>query len=77
LASWTLQPIAELVAQEATEKLGAPVSLDVLQPLQAYDAGGRARAFSGVVQAMAQAREAGLSDEQIAAAARFAGTPES
>jgi phage portal protein BeeE len=76
LASWTLQPIAELVAQEATEKLGAPVSLDVLQPLQAYDAGGRARAFSGVVQAMAQAREAGLSDEAVAAAARFAGTPE-
>jgi phage portal protein BeeE len=76
LASWTLQPIAELVAQEATEKLGAPVSLNVLEPLQAYDSGGRARAFSGVVQAMAQAREAGLSDEAVAAAARFAGTPE-
>lgn len=77
LASWTLQPIAELVAQEATEKLGAPVSLNVLEPLQAYDSGGRARAFSGVIQAMAQAREAGLSDEAVAAAARFAGTPES
>jgi phage portal protein BeeE len=75
LASWTLQPIAELVAQEATEKLGAPVSLDVLQPLQAYDAGGRARAMKGAVDAMAAAKEAGLSDEAVAAAARFAGVP--
>jgi hypothetical protein len=76
LASWALQPIAAVIAREASEKLGAAVSLDTLAPLQAYDAGGRARAFAGVVQAMAQAREAGLSDEAVAAAARFAGTPE-
>ena len=75
LAQWTLQPIAALMAEEATDKLGAPVTLDVMEPLQSYDAGARARAFSGVVQAMAQAREAGLSDEAVAAAAKFAGTP--
>ena len=73
LASWTLQPIAALIAQEATEKLGAAVSVDALAPLQAYDAGGRARSFKGVVEAMGAARAAGLSDDQIAAAARFAG----
>jgi hypothetical protein len=76
LAAWTLQPVAALMASEATAKLGADVAIDTLTPLQAYDAGGRARAFSGVVEAMAQARESGLSDEAVAAAAKFAGTPE-
>mgnify|MGYP006430504255 CR=1 FL=1 len=73
LASWTLQPIAAVIAQEATEKLGSAVSVDALAPLQAYDAGGRARSFKGVIEAMGAARAAGLSDDQIAAAARFAG----
>jgi phage portal protein BeeE len=75
LASWTLQPVAAQLAAEASEKLDATVTLDTLTPLQAFDAGGRARAFSGVVEAMAQAREAGLSDEAVTAAAKFAGTP--
>lgn len=75
LATWTLAPIAELIAQEATAKLDGDVSLDVLTPLQAFDAGGRARAFKGVVEAMQAGSEAGLTAEQIAAAARFAGTP--
>ena len=75
LATWTLQPVAALFAAEATDKLGAAVTLDTLTPLQAYDAGGRARAMKGAVDAMAAAKEAGLSDEAVAAAARFAGVP--
>lgn len=68
LASWMLQPVAELVAEEAGRKLEAPVSLDVLQPLQAFDAGGRARAAAGIVNALAQAKEAGLDVPTVAKA---------
>ena len=46
LATWTLQPIAELVADEATAKLGMPVAIDVHRPLQSFDAGGSARAVA-------------------------------
>lgn len=60
LASWTLQPMAEAMAEEATDKLGSTVTLDTLRPLQAFDAGGRARAAAGVVQALAMAKEAGV-----------------
>ncbi|WP_371060103.1 hypothetical protein [Rhodosalinus sp. 5P4] len=63
LAQWTLQPIAALMAEEATAKLGQPVTMDLMQPLQAYDAGGRVRAAAGVVQALAQAKEAGVASE--------------
>lgn len=59
-AQWTLQPIAGLIGQEASEKLDVPVSLDVMRPLQAYDAGGRARSLSAIVQALTQAKEAGV-----------------
>ena len=38
LAQWQLQPIANCIGHEATEKLGQPVSLDVMQTLQAFDA---------------------------------------
>jgi hypothetical protein len=76
LAMWTLTPIARLIADEATAKLGGAVALDPMAPLQAYDAGGRARAFKGMVEALAAARDAGLTDDQIAAVARFAGTSE-
>lgn len=65
-----------MIAEEATEKLDATVTIDTLRPLQAYDAGGRARALSGVIQGLAQARESGLSDEQITAALTFAGVGE-
>ena len=75
LATWTLAPIAELVALEASEKLDASVTLDVATPLQAFDSGGRARAMKGAVDALAAAKEAGLSDEAVAAAAKFAGVP--
>jgi len=52
--------LAAALAQEATEKLGAPVTIDCMRPLQAFDAGGRARAAAGIVQALATAKEAGV-----------------
>lgn len=60
LAGWTLQPLAMILAEEATAKLGVAVEVDVMRPVQAYDAGGRARALSAVVGALVQAKEAGL-----------------
>ena len=60
LAQWALMPIAAMIGQEASEKLGQPVTLDVMRPLQAFDAGGRARALGAIVQTMALAKEAGV-----------------
>ena len=60
LAQWVLMPIAAGIAEEASEKLGTAVTLDVMRPLQAFDAGGRARAAAGIVQALATAKEAGV-----------------
>lgn len=60
LAQWQLQPIATLLAQEASLKLDAPVTIDVMRPLQAFDAGGRARAVSTVIKALSEAKEAGI-----------------
>ncbi len=60
LAQWVLQPIAAMIAEEATDKLGAAVKLDTLRPLQAFDAGGRARAITAIVGALAQAKDAGV-----------------
>jgi hypothetical protein len=34
LATWTLSPIAKLLAEECTEKLGGNVAIDVLRPLR-------------------------------------------
>jgi hypothetical protein len=55
-----LQPIAAGIAEECTAKLGSPVALDVMRPMQAYDAGGRARALSAIIQTLATAKEAGV-----------------
>ena len=60
LAQWCLQPIATLIGQEASEKLGGSVTLDVMGPTQAFDAGGSARAFATLVQGLAMAAEAGV-----------------
>ncbi len=60
LAQWTLQPVAALIGEEASAKLDAAVSLDVMRPLQAFDAGGRARAAAQVIDALAAAKEAGV-----------------
>ncbi|SNT37609.1 phage portal protein [Tropicimonas sediminicola] len=58
LAQWMLQPIAAAMADEISDKLGASVAIDVMRPLQAFDAGGRARALTSIVNALAQAKEA-------------------
>ena len=68
LATWMLQPIAELLAEEATEKLGSKVEIDTLRPTQAFDAGGSARAVATLVAAMAQAKEAGVDPALVAGA---------
>ncbi|QCO56957.1 phage portal protein (plasmid) [Pseudorhodobacter turbinis] len=60
LAGWTLQPLAMLWAEEASAKLGVDVMIDTLRPLQAYDVGGRARALSTIVKALAEAKAAGI-----------------
>ncbi|RNJ63022.1 MAG: phage portal protein [Porphyrobacter sp. IPPAS B-1204] len=64
LAQWTLQPIAVMIAQEASEKLASGVTLDVMRPLQAFDVGGRARALAAVVQTLALAKESGVDPEK-------------
>jgi hypothetical protein len=60
LAQWTLEPICKLISDEASAKLGAPVKIDCVRPLQAYDTGGKARAFSAMVGALAEAKAAGI-----------------
>ncbi|MCF6304469.1 MAG: phage portal protein [Rhodobacteraceae bacterium] len=64
LAQWMLQPIAASIAEECTAKLDSTITLDVMRPLQAYDAGGRARAFTAMIKAMAEAKESGIDTEQ-------------
>lgn len=64
LAQWVLEPIAATMAEEASEKLGLAVKIDTMRPLQAFDAGGRARAAATLVQALAQAKEAGVDPTQ-------------
>ena len=60
LAQWVLQPIAVQIAEEASAKLGGTVNLDVMRPLQAFDAGGRARSVTALIKALAEAKEAGI-----------------
>jgi hypothetical protein len=71
LAMWTLNPIAGLLAEEASTKLGGSVTIDVTGPLDAYDVGGKARAVSTIIAAMAQAKEAGLSPGDLGAALKL------
>jgi len=58
-----LQPIANLIAAEASEKVTSDVTIDVMQPLRAFDAGGRAWAASQVVQLQSLAKESGVNVE--------------
>jgi len=71
LAQWPLQPIASECAA-----ILAPTSIDVMQSLQAYDAGGRAHAFSGVIEDLAAAKTAGLSEQETLLALQFSGINE-
>lgn len=68
LAQWTLQPFAEILAEEASQKLGTPVAIDVMGPTQSFDAGGSARAVQGLISAMVEAKAGGLTPAEIAAA---------
>ena len=63
LAIRVLQPRAETMAEEATTKLGTAVRIETLRPLQAWAAGVRTRALATIVQALAQAKEAGVAPE--------------
>lgn len=60
LAQWVLQPIAAQIAEEASAKLGGNIKLDVMRPLQAFDAGGRARSVTALIKALAEAKDAGI-----------------
>ena len=71
LAAWTLQPIAMMMAEEISDKTGGSVQIDLMRPLQAYDTGGKARALSTIIEAMARAREAGLPPGEVHDAAKL------
>jgi hypothetical protein len=68
LAGWTLQPLAMLWAEEASAKLGVDVMIDVMRPVQAFDVGGRARALSTIIKALAEAKTAGIAQDDLNAA---------
>lgn len=71
LAQLVLQPLALIVAEEATAKLGAEVKIDVVRPMQAFDAGGKARAFATMLGALAEAKAAGMDVATIKDAESF------
>lgn len=71
LAQLILQPIAMLMAEEAGEKLGGRVTIDCVRPMQAFDAGGKARALATMVAALAQAKEAGIEGATLQDALSF------
>ncbi|RRD41125.1 phage portal protein [Comamonadaceae bacterium OH3737_COT-264] len=73
LATWTLAPIAKLIAHEVQAKTGEAVSLDVFVGLGAYDAGGAARAMATIVDALAAAKAAGLTPGEVLQAGQIAG----
>jgi len=60
LAQWQLMPLAKMIEDEVSAKIGASVTLDVMRPLQAFDAGGRARAVSTLIKGLAEAKAAGI-----------------
>lgn len=68
LAQFVLQPIGEAIAEEAATKLGGKVDIDVITPLGAFDQGANARAFATLVEGLAKAKEAGISDAAVTAA---------
>jgi len=71
LAQLILQPIAMLMAEEVTGKLGNRVLIDVVRPMQAYDAGGKARALATMIEALARAKEAGIEGATLQDALNF------
>lgn len=71
LAQLVLQPVAMLMAEEASAKLGGKVTIDVVRPMQAFDAGGKARALATMVAAMAEAKAAGIEGATLQDALAF------
>ena len=69
--AYHLQPIAGLIAAECSEKLGQPVTLDLVRPLGAVDHGGRSRAAAALVGAVAAARAGGVSESELAALLKY------
>lgn len=65
LAQWCLQPIAALMAEECSTKLGGPVFIDVMRPLQAFDSGNRARSAAAIISALVEAKNGGLDPAQV------------
>jgi hypothetical protein len=65
LAQWVLQPLAMQMAEETSAKFGAPVMIDVMRPLQAFDSGSRARSAGAIISALAEAKAAGLDPAQV------------
>lgn len=57
---FTAQPVADLIAEEASEKLGGTVTLDALTGTQAFDTGAAARSFQMLIAGLAAAKEAGI-----------------
>ena len=47
------------------------MKIDTLRPLQAFDAGGRARAVQGIIKALAEAKESGLAPGDVTGALRL------
>lgn len=60
LAQWALQPLANLIAEEAGAKLGGEVTIDVMQGTQAFDTGAAARSFQMLIVGLAQAKAEGI-----------------
>ncbi len=71
LVVYTLSPIAGLIAEEASAKLGGEIALDLMTPLQAFDAGAKSRAFIAVIEGLARAKEANIDQAAIANALKL------
>jgi hypothetical protein len=65
LVQFCLQPVASLLAVEASAKLGTAITIDCIRPLGAFDQGSRARAFGTLIEALAAAKAAGLTAEEL------------
>ncbi len=68
LAGWVLEPIGQVLADEASAKLGTRITIDLGRPLQAFDAGGRARALGALIEAIGRGKELGLSPDEMSQA---------
>jgi hypothetical protein len=71
LVTFVLQPLLGLVAEEAASKLGGEIKIDLQNPSQAFDSSGRARSFSTLIEGLAAAKAAGISEDQVTAALKL------